>query len=173
VVENTSAEVDAPSSAETISHVNMIKKQRQEGGKDPIGDQTMNKEGHGYGHQSRRTGNKQYSRSAADIAGRIESGYSVLDRYGTPKDERSNPMKEWKYPTSSQAPFDDVKGDPGKGGLDHHSSSCETTNDSPSVCDNQDVRYIDLEAGEKSDDWSLEDSDAEQYIHEEEDMHNS
>lgn len=174
VVEKKSAELDAPGSAEAIPQLGMIDEQRQEDGKEPIGEPT-NKDNRGYGHQFRRKESRLSSKRTVNIAGGLASENSLVDRYGTPKDERSNPMEELRFPSSYPVsdPFDDVKGDLGERRLGHSSGLSEVTSDSPSVYDAKDAQNIDLEAGENSDDWPLEDGEEEQYIQEEDDMHNS
>lgn len=175
VVENMDAEIDAPGSAEAIPQVGMIDEQRQGEGKNPIEEKARTEADRGYGHQLRQGKGKQQSRRSENIAGRLRSETSVVDRYGTPKDERSNPLEEWRSRTTSPSsdPFDDAKGDFGNRRPRHLSSLREVQTGRPSVYECQEQADIDLEAGNNIDDWPLEDGEAEEYIREEEDMHNS
>ncbi|KUJ13824.1 aquaporin-like protein [Mollisia scopiformis] len=175
VVENMDAEIDAPGSAEAIPQVGMIDEQRQGEGKNPIEEKARTEADRGYGHQIRQGKGRQQSRRSGNIAGRLRSETSVVDRYGTPKDERSNPLEEWRSRTTSPGsdPFDDAKGDMANRRLSYLSSLREIPTGQPSVYDCQEQADIDLEAGNNIDDWPLEDGEAEEYIREEEDMHNS
>ncbi|KAF8855238.1 aquaporin-like protein, partial [Acephala macrosclerotiorum] len=189
VVENRGAEIDAPGSAEAIPQLGMIDEQRQEEGKERIESQPQNEEDRSYGHRQRdqrkqRKQDRQESRRSQNTAVRVGSENSVVDRYGTPKDERSNPLEEWRSRTSSpnSDPFDDAKGDLGDRRPSRLSSVLETPMSREGMVSNasvlsgveaEDFGDIDLEAGDKVGDWPVEQEEAEQYMREEEDMHNS
>jgi aquaglyceroporin related protein len=168
VVEDKGAERHEPGSSEVIPQIGMIGDQRQDAGKDAVGER-RDVEDRGYGHDAGR----RQSQHTAPVQ-RIGSENSVLDRYGTPKDERSNPMEEWRsrgpsYRRSHGDPFDDQNADLGDRRL---SSVQEVPSSLSTVSTIGDVNEIDLEAGEYTGDWPLEKEDAAQYSQDAADEHN-
>ncbi|KAE8449070.1 hypothetical protein EG329_008658 [Mollisiaceae sp. DMI_Dod_QoI] len=185
VVEDREAEIDAPGGAEPIPQLGMIDEQRQEEGKEPNENQPANEEARGYGHHERdprQQRERRSSRSSQSAVDRITTENSMVDRYGTPKEERNNPMEEWKSHTSYHDPIsvDGLKGDLGERRSSRLSSLQEVSKENLasnasvfSGLEEEDPSYVDLEAGGKVDEWPLEGEEAEQYMREEEDMHNT
>jgi aquaglyceroporin related protein len=168
-VEDKGAQREEPGSAEAIPQLGMIYDQRDDVGKNNNGER-KDVEGRGYGHEG--LGRRQSERRPP-IA-QIGSENSVVDRFGTPKDERGNPMEEWQCRGASYKsridPFDDQNADLGERRL----STLQEVSSSPDiVAAPRDENEIDLEAGEKSEDWSLDKQDAEHYAQVAADGHNT
>lgn len=171
IVEDKGAEREPPGSAEPIPQLGMIGDQRQEAGMDAVRDGAYAEE-RGYGHE------RAERRRSGSTARRVTTENSVVDRFGTPKDERSNPLEEWRsrgpsYGRSHSDPFDDQKGDLGDRKLwsvQEVPSGAASASASVSVVG--DRNEVDLEAGEKMDEWPVEDEEAERYAQEAYDDHN-
>ena len=69
----------------------MIDDQGAEAGGDAVGEKREVRD-RGYGHGGVERKQSQQNTSIP----RVGSDNSVVDQYGTPKDERSDPMEEWK-----------------------------------------------------------------------------
>lgn len=179
VVEDMAAEIQEPGTAEAIPQVGMIDDQRADEGMVRISKQPSNRNdgnGRGYGHQ------KQYrSGDGHDIGLVRSSDYSVMGRYGTPKDERDDPLNEWQ--SSSGDP--DVSlphgADIAEGGrtmnklpsLPEVPSQTMSTVLSTSSTDFANTGTdVDLEAGEKFGEWPVDENDAKESLEEYEDMYN-
>ena len=174
-VENPEAEIQEPGSSEAIPQLGMINDQREAVGKDTVGQQERSSE-RGYGHHRTHTG---------DTAQKVKSHDSVVDPNFSPLHERGNPMEEWRtraIPRSRSDPFDDRAGDIGERSMNRLSSVQEVPTEPISTSSfassegrraTSDSAEIDLEAGEKVDEWPVEDGEEEEYLQEERNMHNS
>jgi len=180
VLEDKAAEIEEPGNAEVIPQVGMIDDQRQDTGKDPKQTPERPTEERGYGHQ--REHSKHYSKrqqSARSEHSSIHSGsrQRSFGRYGSPKEEKENPMDTWSAEQQIPANLDPYGGagsDIGDRRL-HRLSSVEE--ESPSRHAGASTASIasdtDLEAGEKIDDWHVEDEEAERYLLEERENDNA
>ncbi|KAH7333306.1 aquaporin-like protein [Rhexocercosporidium sp. MPI-PUGE-AT-0058] len=177
-VEDAEAEIEEPGSSDVIPQVGMINDQRDDAGKDPVEcrERCSNR---GYGHQRSRRPNTE---STVQRAG---SRNSVVDTTLSPLNEKSNHLDDWhsrEDPVRRPDPFDDRHGDLGERSMNRLLSVPEVP--SRVILDSNvdsfngrrtglDPADIDLEAGEKLDEWPVEDGEEEQYLEEERDMHNS
>jgi aquaglyceroporin related protein len=170
VVEDKDAERQEPGSAEAIPQVGMIDDQKQEAGK---GNRAAAPD-----IELRGYGNEGVERRRSDVtAQRVMSENSVVDRFGTPEVERSNPLEEWRsrgHSTRSRSdPFDNQNADLGDRRLSRVPevrSQAPSASSSVSAIGHQ--NEIDLEAGENIDEWALEEEEAERYAQEAYDDHN-
>ena len=170
VVEDKGAAREPPGSAEAIPQIGMIDEQRQEAGKISR-DVVLNTEERGYGHERAERRGDNHTVQVA----RSENNF--VDGFGSPKDERSNPLEEWRSRGHSHRshshPFDHQHTDLGDSRLSKvqelPSRVCST---SSSVSVTGDRNEMDLEAGEKVDEWALEEEEAERYAQEAYDNHN-
>ncbi|KAL2065575.1 hypothetical protein VTL71DRAFT_3245 [Oculimacula yallundae] len=175
-VEDPEAEIAGPGSSEAIPQVGMINDQRGENGKAPVGRRQESSE-RGYGHQ------KDPRRNAEMAAQRVGSHGSAANPSISALHEKGNPMEDWDHP-DAPAPRPDTfeHGDLGEPSLNRLSSVKEVSTE-PSLMSKtssfgshleaSDSANVDLEAGEKFDEWPMEDGEEEQYFQEEQDMHNS
>jgi aquaglyceroporin related protein len=168
VVEVKEAERQEPGGAEAIPQLGMIYEQRQEAGKDAVHD-GRDVDERGYGHERIPT---KTSERSTQILG---SENSVVDRYGTPRDERSNPLEEWRSGGTSNGrnhsdPFGDQNTDLGDRRLP---SVQEVPSAACSVSVMGDANDVDLEARGKAEEWAIDQDEAEQYTQEAYDDHNS
>ncbi|PVH68938.1 aquaglyceroporin-like protein, partial [Cadophora sp. DSE1049] len=174
-VEDPEAEIEEPGGSEAIPQVGMINDHREDAGKDPVGHGEGSSE-RGYGHQRTNTGS---------TAQKIRSHDSVVDPHSSPLQERGNPMDEWgthvRFRRRSD-PCDDRAGDLVERSMNRLSSVQEVPSEPISTTSFtslqgrraiSDSAEIDLEAGEKVDEWPVEDGEEEQYLEEEGNMHNS
>jgi hypothetical protein len=153
---------------------------REEAGKERLGKKLSNDEAREYGHHRGR------SRSGDHTLRLVSTDYSAVDRYGTPKFERSDPINEWNvgpsYKSNEGNIIEDNYRDLGDRKISRLSSVPEQSStvsrgQSPVSVDfarsgtNNDA--VDLEAGPSYDDSALEDEEARQYIEEEREMHNA
>ena len=181
VVEDRGAEKGEPGSAEAIPQVGMIDDQREGEGKQRVENARRPEYERGYGHQGHGT------RRSGWTVHTMESENGVVGRYGTPKVEKGDPMEEWtahrpQYTPQLPDPFDGYHGDLGERRMSRLSSVQEapslpiSTGASTLSADFKDCidpNKIDLEAGDKSDEWPLEDEEVERYVQEEKDMNNT
>ncbi|KAI9640420.1 hypothetical protein NHQ30_011165 [Ciborinia camelliae] len=133
-----------------------------------------NEEDRGYGHQQPERGRRRSYRSH-----RQDSENMILDHHGTPIAERDDPMDDWR------SPQDDDGGDLGEQNptrlpaVEEHASvstlAQHATMQSEAFKNNENDYELDLERGDKmgDDEWTLSSEEAEQYIQEEKDNHNS
>jgi len=174
-VEDTEAEIEEPGDSEAIPQLGMISDQRADVGKDAVGQREESRE-RGYGHHRTNTGG---------TAQKVKSNGTVVDPNSSPLYERGNPMEQWgdcAVPKQGSDPFDDRAGDLGDRCMNRLSSVKEepsepVSNSSFASFEGHraivDPADIDLEAGEKFDEWPVEDGEEEQYLDEERNMHNS
>ncbi|KAH7381854.1 aquaglyceroporin-like protein [Cadophora sp. MPI-SDFR-AT-0126] len=174
-IEDPEAEIEEPGSSEAIPQVGMINGQREDAGKDPVGHRERSSE-RGYGHQRTNTGSTTQ---------KVRSHDSVVDPHSSLLQERRNPMDEWvncRVSKMRSDPLDDRLGDLGERSLNPLSSVQEVPSKSASASifassegsrATSDSAEIDLEAGEKVDEWPVEDGEEAQYLEEERSMHNS
>ncbi|KAL3417818.1 MIP family channel protein [Phlyctema vagabunda] len=143
--EDKPAERPAPGSSEAIPQLGMIDEQRDNVGKETNDNGPRN----GYGNQNRRS-----------------SGKGAQEIPKTPGLERGNPMEEWlSYPStksSTSNPLDQA-GDIGTGGLprlsnvdEHPIEEERTRRDNFAQAHNEHQYDVDLEAGQKYDDFGDE-----------------
>ena len=171
LVEDTGAEREAPGSAEQIPQLGMIDDQRQEAGKH-VKDGSST-EGRGYGHEHERVERRTSKRTIPRAASEDKAG----NRCETPKDEINNPMEAWSrgssYGRSHTDPLDNQNAELGDRRL---SQVQEIPSQSGSfngpVSETSDPDEVDLEAGDKMDEWALEEEEAETYAQEAYDNHN-
>lgn len=175
VYEDKDAELEEPGSAEAIPQVGMIEDQRRDAGKEDRANNHGRKsvEDRGYGRQN-----------AGKVSTRTQSERSVVDRLGTPNEEKNNPMDDWlqgrqTHLLNKANRVEDS--DLGNRRLSKLSSveeipsqtdSVATNPQSLDVAHNQDPNALDLEAGDNADEWSLNEMEAQQYVQEGNDMHN-
>lgn len=166
VIEDKQAEQEQPGSSEAIPQVGMIEEQRDQSRKG-TNEHVARK---GYGNQ--RGGPKSHPSGA---------GESAVERFGTPGDEKANPMEDWlagqpsaKSQETDPFPEYDQRGDLGSG--QHRKSDFPQHPGSVTAAEDfaqQDDQSIDLEAGDKVDDWAVNDKEAEQYLREHRDEYNN
>lgn len=179
VVEDKHAEQEQPGSAEAIPQVGMINDQREDAGLESNTPRDIDERG--YGHQLEQ---RQPPPERAETGGTQHTHQqgSPIDQYGTPKEEKGDPMDEWsarqKFSRGSSNPFEDAHGDLGASGLRKLSSVREeSAPDITTICSassNEGLGHndIDLESGEQCGDWPVEDEEAEKYMQEERDNYN-
>lgn len=178
-VEDAEAEIEEPGSSEGIPQVGMIKDQRDNASKEPIAHEERGHRERGYGHQRERRSHTQSS------IGRSGSQNSVVDTYTSSLHEKGDPIDDLsprQVARQNLDSFEDQHGDLGEKWMSKLSSVQEmpsqpvsATSTSPASLPSEvlDSNDTDLEAGEKYDEWPVEDNEAKQYIEEGKDMHNS
>lgn len=165
-VEDKQAEQQQPGSTEAIPQVGMINEQRENAGKD------ANEHGSRNG----------YGKLREEQPRRRPSETSAVERFGTPGDEKGNPMEDWLAgQPSAKSQMTDPFTEYHPGG-DIGTRQLHRLSDVPEHLDNvtaeedfawQNDQSIDLEAGEKIGDWPVDDQRAEEYIREHRDEYNN
>ncbi|RDW77046.1 aquaglyceroporin-like protein [Coleophoma cylindrospora] len=163
-VEDKQAEHAEPGSSEVIPQVGMIDEQREQVGKE------TNEHGGRNGYGGARAEPK-----------RRGSQRSTVERIGTPADEKGDPMEDWltgQPSAKSQMtdPFSEFyrNGDIGMvqphrlSDVEEYPGSVTATEDFA----HRDDQSIDLEAGDKIDDWPVDDQENERLVQEHRDEYN-
>ena len=93
VYDDKDAELEEPGSAEVIPQVGMIEDQRRDAGKE---DSNASDKHNGNGLEDRGYGRQNTCRIRNNhVSTRTQSERSAVDRYGTPNEEKNNPMDDW------------------------------------------------------------------------------
>lgn len=181
-LEDEEAEVEQPGSAEVIPQIGLINEQREEAGKEKNSGPDRSIQGRGYGHQpepKRESATRQFSARTQGTATYSDSGQNGIGRYGSPQEEKDNPMESITQGIDS---LNNGNGDIGSRRLDrlpsvkeesHSNLNVQRTVSMSSGQYRESSMDIDLEAGDRIDDWPLDHDEAEQYLIEEKDNHNT
>jgi aquaglyceroporin related protein len=180
VLEDKAAEIEEPGNAEPIPQVGLIDDQRLDACKDPKQTLERQTEQRGYGHQRenlKHYSKRQPSARSGHLSIHSENRQRSFGRYGSPKEEKENPMDTWSAEQQLPDildPFDGAESDVGDqrlhrlSGVKEESLSRHNSASTESIASD-----VDLEAGEKIDDWPVEDEEAEHYILEERENYNA